>query len=1117
MQCPLCQQHAPSDAKYCPQCGAKLIVICAQCGAANVPTNRFCTKCGQPFTTVPPPPDQRFASPEAYTPQHLAARIVTSRSALEGERKQVTVLFADVKGSMELLIDRDPEEARRILDPVLEGMMEAVHRYEGTVNQVMGDGIMALFGAPIAHEDHAVRACYAALRMQDAIRRYTEEIRRSHGVEVQIRVGLNSGGVVVRSIGSDLRMDYTAVGQTTHLAARMEQLATPGTIRLTDHTLRLVEGFVQVRPLGPVAVRGLAEPIEVFELTGAAASHTRLQVAATRGLTRFVGRDAEMSALYQALTRAGSGRGQVVAVIAEPGVGKSRLVWELTHSERVQDWLVLESDATSYGKATPYLPVIDLFRAYFQIQDADDASKIREKASGKLMGLDQALMADLVALLGLLDVPIDDPHWQAVDPLLRRRRTLDGCKHLVFRESRVQPLLLVVEDLQWIDGETQAFLDDLVESLAGAPIVLLVSYRPEYHHGWGSKTYYTQLRLDVLPPESADELLSALLGSDTQLDALKRILIERTQGNPFFLEESVRTLIETGVLLGERGAYRLTRDVTTVQVAPTVHAVLAARIDRLPSAEKALLQSASVVGKDVPVPILRAIAELPEQEFRQCLGNLQATEFLYETSLFSDLNYTFKHALTHEVAYGSLVQARRRALHSRIVEAIETFYADRLTEQLDQLAHHAVRGEIWSKALTYLVRAGAKAAVRSANREALTCFEQALVALQHLPSTPQLLEQALDLRFNLRNALLQLGEPGCIIDYLRQAEKLAEALSDNHRLGRVVASMAHYFWLMGDYNRALESGHRALAIGRALGDFPLEITTNYYLGLACHSLGQYRQGVEILRRNVASLTGEMLHERFGTTGFHSVFARGWLVWCLAELGEFAEAVARGEEGVQIAEAVDEPFSLIQAHLGVGGLYVRTGDFDRAISALERALALCQVAGIRVLVPRVATSLGYAYTISRRAAEALPLLERAVEQAFSMPVIFVQASALACLSEAYLMAGRPDDATESASRALGHARHHKERGNQAWILRLLAQIAAHRDPPDVAKAEDRYRHAIGLAEELEMRPLVAHCRLGLGRLCERTGRLSEAEQHLAAATVLFRDMNMRFWLGEAEAG
>jgi class 3 adenylate cyclase len=665
-------------------------------------------------------------TPLTYTPAHLTEKILATRPALEGERKQVTVLFADLKGSMELLAERDPEEARQLLDPVLERMMAAVHRYEGTVNQVMGDGIMALFGAPIAHEDHAVRACYAALAMQETIRSYADQVRQTHQVEIQIRVGLNSGEVVVRAISNDLHMDYSAIGQTTHLAARMEQLATPGSILLTTATLRLAEEVVQVKPLGPTPVRGLRQPLEVFALVGAGSARTRLQAFAARTLTRFVGRQAELEAIRHALERAGAGHGQLVAVMGEPGVGKTRLLYEFLCAPWTQEWLLLESQAASYSQAIPYHPVRELLKAYFHLEARDDTGRMREKVTGKLCTLDPALAPLLPAVLALLDVPVDDRAWQALDPPQRRQRTLDALKRLLLRESQVQPVLLVCENLHWIDTETQAFLESLVESLPTTRLLLLVNYRPEYQYSWGSMTSYTQIRIDPLPATSAEGLLQALLGDDPALEPLKRTLSERTAGNAFFLEESVRTLVESQVLVGELGAYHLAQVRMPMQVPATVQAVLAARIDRLPAAEKTLLQTAAVIGKDVPFALLQAMTALSEETLRGALAHLQTAEFLYEAKLFPELECTFKHALTQEVVYGSLLQEQRRTLHTRIVEACERLYPERLTEQVERLAQHALRGEVWDKAVTYCQQAGTKALHCSVPLEAQACFEQAL-------------------------------------------------------------------------------------------------------------------------------------------------------------------------------------------------------------------------------------------------------------------------------------------------------------------------------------------------------------------------------------------------------
>src|SRR6266498_4172601 len=793
MKCPRCQHENPAGVKLC---GERLESACPACGASNPPGNKFCGQCGAAL--VQAPSATKFTSPETYTPKHLAEKILTSKAALGGERKQVTVLFADMKGSMELLADRDPEEARKLLDPVIEHMMEAVHRYEGTVSNLMGDGIMALFGAPLAHEDHAVRACYAALRMQESVNRYADGVRRTEGVPIQIRVGLNSGEVVVGAIGNDLKMDYTAVGQTVHLASRMEQMATPGSIMMTADTLQLAEGYVQVKSLGPVNVKGLPEPVAVYEVTGVGATRSRLQAAAARGLTRFVGRDAETEQLRKALEQARSDHGQVVGVVGEPGLGKSRLFFEFIRSHRTQGWLILESRSVSYGKATPYLPVIDLLKAYFKIQDHDDHREIREKVTGKLLTLDKSLESTLPAFLALLDVPVDDPMWQALDPAQRRQLTLGAIKRLLLRESQVQPLILLFEDLHWIDSETQAMLESLVESLPTSRLLLLVNYRPEYQHGWANKTYYTQLRLDPLPPESAGEILNSVLGNDHGLQSLKELLIARTEGNPFFLEESVRTLVETKVLAGERGNYHLEKKVESTQVPATVQAVLAARIDRLPPEQKQLLQSAAVIGKDVPFSLLQAVTELSDEELRRALTHLQAAEFLYETSLFPDLEYTFKHALTHEVAYGSLLHERRRALHGHIVEALEALAGEQAPEQVERLAHHALRGEVWDKAVPYCQQAGARAYDRAAFREAVASFEQALQALAHLPEPGDTRVLAIELLLALGGSLHELGEFGRRHALLGEAEALARALDDRAWLGWVLAQMAHVLRLTGD-------------------------------------------------------------------------------------------------------------------------------------------------------------------------------------------------------------------------------------------------------------------------------------------------------------------------------
>jgi tetratricopeptide (TPR) repeat protein len=866
----------------------------------------------------------------------------------------------------------------------------------------------------------------------------------------------------------------------------------------------------------------LTDPVDIFELVGATAVRRRLHATATHGLTRFVGRQTEIEALGQALERADSGHGQVVTVVGEPGVGKSCLFYEFLRSHHTQGWLVLESASVSYGKATPYFPVLDLMKRYCHVEDSDDPRTVRAKVTGQVLTLDAALQNTVPVLLALLDVlPADDPFLQS-DPSQRRRCTLDALKRVLLRESQVQPLLLVFEDLHWIDAETQALLDSLVESLPTTRVCLLTNYRPEYQHDWGNKTYYTQLRLDPLPPESAEEFLQGLIGESPALEPLLHFLIARTAGNPFFLEESVRTLIETGALVGERGAYHLMQALPTIQVPATVQAVLAARIDRLPPEAKHVLQTAAVIGTEVPLPLLQAITELPEAALYDGLRHLQATEFVYETHLFPEHAYTFKHALTHEVAYGSLLQERRRALHARIVEALETLAADRLADHIDRLAVHAMRGEIWDKALLYCRQAGDKALAQSAYHEAVGYFEQALSALPHLPETRVTCAQAIDLRLALRTALLPFGDWGQQLGYLREAEALAEALADARRLGQVLVLLSLYFRNTGMDDQALAASERAQALATASGDRVLHALANQYLGQTYHDQGAYQQAIACFAQTVTTLAGARRRERFGQVNLPAVASRTWLAWCYAEMGRFTEGDAVGEEGLKLAEAVAHPSSLLYACWGLGVLALRQGDLSRALPVLERAMGLCQEMAPGARRPanflRLAGDLGAAYTLAGRLADAVPLLMRAVA-AQSTTAAGEASGVMRCrlfLGEAQMLAGHLEEAHARAEHALTLAHTHQRQGLRAYALRLLGEIAARRKPLERDKAAEYYLQALALADELDMRPLQAHCHVGLVTVYTTTGQREQARAALSAAIALSRAMGMTFWLPYTEA-
>ncbi|WP_283814564.1 ATP-binding protein [Bradyrhizobium australiense] len=1110
MKCPSCEHENTVDAKFCDQCAAPLARACGSCGCALPTTAKFCPECGDPVKSFGD--DRRFVSPRSYTPQHLADQILGARAAIEGERKQVTVLFADIKDSMKVFSDRDAEAAQKFFDPVLDCMIEAVHRYEGTVNRVMGDGILALFGAPIAHEDHAVRACYAGLRMQEMVARYAGQLHRSHGPVIEIRVGIDSGEIVIRAIGNDLHMDYTVVGQTAHLASRMQQMAKAGSVLTTAATFQLAEGYVAMKRLGPMEVKGVTGPVQVYEVTGAGAARTRLQVAAGRGLTRFVGREVELEQLYRVQKLAGRGRGQVVAIVGEAGVGKSRLVREFVRSHHTAEWLVLESKSAPYGRASPYLPVIELLRDYFEISAEDSTHSIREKVTGKVLGLDQTLQDAIPPLLDLLDSLEESHPFRSLDLVRHRQCTCQAVVRLLLSESRVRPVVAVFEELHWNDPLSLSLLNEVVVAAQDSRLLLVVCYRPEYRDQWRNRPNYHQLHLEPLASESLAEFLQALLGSDPGLDSVKRFLAERANGNPFFVEEMVRSLIDTSAI---EGSYRLARPFSTNEVPPTVQAVLAARIDALPATEKHLLEEASVIGPTVPFELLRAISALKENELRIRLDNLQAAEFLYSTRLFPDLEYTFKHALTHDVAYSGVLHERCREIHARVADAMEKIYGDRLSEQVERLAHHAVRGEQRERAVHYLRRAGAKAIGKSALLEARACFEQALGVLKTLPESEATLENAFETRLELRPVLRQLGEVRPMLEHLREAEALAERLKDDRRRCQVCSFMTTVLSTLDELDDALVTGTRAVEIAGRSGDVRLGAVATSCLEEAYYYRGEYEHVVEIATASLPAMPVEWGNEYLGLAVPASVFGRSWLIMGLAELGRFAEAAKYETEAIQLAEQTQNAHTIGWAHLAASMLHLFEADWSKARSLLDHWM---NVPGTEVamLFPWAVTSSAWALAQVGEVGEALKRVregERLLELQTAKGIVGHRAWGYHAASRACLLLGQLDEARDLGCRAVESAQ--RQPGFTAHALRLLGDLVTHPDEFDAESGEAHYQQALALAQLHGMRPLVAHCRLGLGKLYDRVGQPEQARENMTAATKLYREMDMHFWLEAGE--
>jgi class 3 adenylate cyclase/predicted ATPase len=1101
MKCPHCSFDNKPNKKFCTNCGSKLILKCPNCDTEIEAGDSFCGECGHDLRMSNEALAIDRSQPQSYTPKFLADKILTSRNSLEGERKQITVLLADIKDSTELIKDLDPEAAQQILDPAIQIMMNSVHRFEGTVNQVLGDGIMALFGAPIAHEDHALRACYAALAMQKAMSEYTNEMRQTHGAELRIRVGLNSGEVVVRTIGNDLHMDYSAVGSTTHLAARMEQIAIPGTSRMTEETLRLVEGFVKVNPLGPVPVKGMTEPAEVFELVGASTVRRRLQAAVARGLTRFVGRDKEIEELNRNLELVEAGHGQVVAAVGEAGVGKSRLVYEFVQSHRTQGWLVLESASASYGKATPYFPVIDLLKHYVHVEDGDDARSIRAKVTGQILTLDETLQETIPALLSLLDALPEDSPFLRLDPMQRRQNILDAVKRILLRESRAQPLLVVFEDLHWIDSETQALLDILIESLPTARLLLLVNYRPEYRHNWGSKTYYTQLRLDPLPPASAGVFLQNLLGRDASLQRLKQLLVERTEGNPFFLEECVRTLVETQALAGEPGAFRLIQELPEIHMPATVQVLLAARMDRLPPAEKRLLQTAAVIGNEVLLPLLQTIAEMPQEGLQRGLAYLQTAEFLYETSLFPEQIYSFKHALTQNVAYQSLLVRTRQKIHQRIGRVLEKQFGDVAEKQPELLAHHFTEAGCHREAAVYWQRAGERASARSAYVESIAYLNKGLAELQTLPETTAHAELELALQFDLASSLIV--SKGWIAPEVEQAYTraldLCRQLGETPTLIPVLQGLRRLYALRGndgDAQKAQKLGEQLLDLARRKNDTALLQEAHWAIGQTYGVLGELEHARRHMEQSSAAYTPQPLNSQGARdaagTEIACLMHNAYVLW---SLGYPDKALETGRQALSLAHELSHPFTLAFAFSGMAHLNQFRRDVQGTLTQAEAMIALSKEQGFSLWMNLGTLFRAWSLAMQGQPDDGIVQMERSMASNPAGSFYAIRPWHDALLVEAYVAAGQTAAGLGKVAEALALVEKGGFRFYEAELRRLHGELLLMQSIPNASLAETCIQQALDLAGSQQSKSLELRAAISLSRLWNQQDKKAEAHKLL----------------------
>jgi len=1094
IRCLGCHTECSYEDRYCQTCGSLLPRSCDRCGHVNRADAAFCGRCGVALGA------------ETDLPRSQVSKLVEGlRYGHDGERKLVSVLFADIANSSAYIRDMDPEDSVRAMERPLEIMIAAVRRYEGTLAHVQGDGIMAIFGAPQGHEDDAVRACLAGLEIQRAM--------DALGAEgLKIRVGISSGTVVIRSLANDLWAEYDASGPVVNLANRMQHMAEPGTVCCSGSTYALAKDFIEMCPLGPTDVRGFGSPVLCFQPLRPLLAATRWQVRASLGLSAFVGRDAEYELCMRALHQATTERGQCLIVTGEAGIGKSRLVHEIIRSAAGHHIPVHETSALPHGSKIAFMPISRLLRGWFDVQDRDTPEEVRNKLTRSLQETLPDGSAIQPALESLLDLPVTNAAWSTPDDRSdRRQQVIAAIETFIHVQAARSPAVIVFEDVHWNDSDTNEVLERLVASLSATRILLIATCRPEADMRWASLADCIHIDLRPFDRDLTTKFLRRALGEGDAHRRLTGLLANRTQGIPLYLEEALRTLLESGALVGDLGDLHLVREVEVLEIPDTLKAVIAARIDRLAPELKRIVQTASVVGSVIPFVLLRALTGLADGALRQHLEDLKSASILYESRLVPDLELTFMHVLIHDVAYESLLIQRRRALHARVVEAIEHHHAGRLTEHAEELAHHAMLGDLPAKAATCLVQVGERAMDRCAYAAAIDAFETALGYLERAPVDRSAIELGIDVRLRLRAAIGVTGDYARWLTFLDQAEGLAERLEDERRRAAISVSRTHVLNVVGNAKDAVQAGLKAAAITRPIKDQELIVTANYFLAQAYEFHGDYRRALSVLRSSLGAATGDQQHARMGTTGTTSVLYLSLLAYCCAFLGRFRRGALYSAEACRLALEIDRPFDIALAQFATGVLNIYRGNFQTAAVSLEQGFGACDKGGISILRPVIASRLGYVYAVlGGRNEHAIELAEGAVREAERMPHML--GWCLAYLSFVRLLTGEHVAAHGLAERARSLADHHGYRGMLVWALWVLGSANEEAGTADL----DYLRGAIGLAESLGLASHAAMIRTDLGQRYQRRGLQHDARKELTAAVQCLRRLRGGYWLDRAVA-
>jgi class 3 adenylate cyclase/tetratricopeptide (TPR) repeat protein len=1092
MRCAACGTENPTGAKFCTDCGAQLARACAGCGHPNAPTGRFCSECGHALGGAAPPAP-KYEAPRAYTPRELQEKILANRAAIEGQRKQVTVLSADIAGFTPMAERLDPEDTHEIATRCFDLLLEHVHRYEGHVAQFTGDGMLALFGAPIAHEDHAQRAARAALNAQQALAGYRDDLR-ARGIDLRVRIGLNSGAVVVGTVGTDLNITYTASGDSVNLAARVQSMAEPGSVTVSHHTERLIRGYLETRALGERQVKGKEEPVRLFEVLRPSRWRSRVDVRADQGLSPYVGRERELQVLLDRFAEARAGRGQVVFVQGEPGIGKSRLLFEAKRRLEGEDLAWLEGRCISYGYDIAYYPIVDLLRDVFEVEETDPEGAIQVKVGLAAGALGDDIVPHLPYLKHMLAVDPDDASVAAMDPQLRKARVFEALRALLVAGAARRTQVIVVEDLHWIDAISEELLSFLADAVGRSRALLVLTHRPGYEQRLGSRPFFTTLPLQHLSESESAAVAGGLLGAGALPDELRELIFRKAEGNPFFVEEVTKSLVEVGAVRATEDGYVLARKIGEIYVPDTVQDVIRARLDRLDEEPRRAIQTAAVIGREFTVRLLERTSEL-EGRLGAHLRELKAIELIYERSLFPELAYMFKHALTHDVAYGSLLQSRRRDLHRLVGSAIEWLYAERLAEHYEVLAYHYERAEAWDKALDYLVKSGDKAMGAFAPLQAVAFYDRAL-AVASKPGAQMSAERAIGIRFNQGQALFLSSQLPRGIEAFEAMRDAARAAGDRPREGMALFQLALTETWAHRFEEALTHAEEGRRLGEEIGNQAVlagcHFTTSFVRAVTGDLVAAKQHGAAAVE--AARLAGDPSLLGLATFFFGSI-----------DHWHGRSELARGpiEESLEIGRRHQLPLVLLWT-LWIGGIHRCTmGDYDGALASLAEALELSGRFGDRVFRSRILNSTGWVYVDLCNWETAVRYNQEGADLAREIGDPEIIRNAEINLGDCYLGIGQLDRARlllenvaeQSAQRGTWGEEWMKWRYAQHLHASLADLWLALGDPD---KARGFADACLAVAEPTESRRNIVKGRRARGLALVASGDLAAAEADLTAA-------------------